>query len=77
MSSLMGVISNPLDLHLLRLPFCLPGVEELWTATLRFLPATWPTKTKGLQINPWNGKGRSHTALSSISVSEKIENGPF
>ena len=50
MASLMGVISNPLDFHLLPLSFCLPGVEELWTATLRFLPATWPTKQKGCRL---------------------------
>jgi hypothetical protein len=40
-----GVISNPLGLgHPLPLSFSLPDVEELWTATLQFLLATWPIK---------------------------------
>ena len=61
-----GVISNPLGLgHPLPLSFFLPDVEELWTATIQFLPATWPIKRKAFH-NINHGMGKENHILSSL-----------
>ena len=72
-----GVISNPSGLgHPLPLSFFLPDEEELWTATLQSLPATWPIKRKVFHtIN--QGTGGIHVPSSLLFQSLKKWNRDF
>jgi hypothetical protein len=63
--------------HPLPLSFFLPDVEELWTATLQFLPATWPIKRNTFQTINHGTEKENHLPSSLLFQSLKKWNRDF
>ena len=63
--------------HPLLLSFSLPDVEELWTATLQLLPATWPIKRKVFHTINHGTEKEKHVPSSLLFQSVKKWNKDF